>query len=78
MATRGHCLTFLNLLFAGRGQKTVFIDSPLLKTEMTMREMNHIYHEESLKHSIKKNGQKHVFHLMSELPANEKPFTSVC
>lgn len=78
MATRGHCLTFLNLLFAGRGQKTVYIDSPLLKTEMTMREMNHIYHEESLKHSIKKNGQKHVFHLMSELPANEKPFTSVC
>ncbi|TNN00483.1 hypothetical protein fugu_011729 [Takifugu bimaculatus] len=60
----------------GRGQKTVYIDSPLLKTEITMREMNHIYHEESLKHSIKKNGQKHVFHLMSELPANEKPFTS--
>lgn len=56
----------------------MYIDSPLLKTEMTMREMNHIYHEESLKHSIKKNGQKHVFHLMSELPANEKPFTSVC
>ncbi|XP_011605663.2 little elongation complex subunit 2 isoform X1 [Takifugu rubripes] len=60
----------------GRGQKTVYIDSPLLKTEITMREMNHIYHEESLKHSVKKNGQKHVFHLMSELPANDKPFTS--
>lgn len=55
----------------------MYIDSPLLKTEMTVREMNHIYHSESLKHSIKKNGQKHIFHLMTELPANEKPATSV-
>lgn len=48
-----------------------------MKTEMTVREMNHIYHEESLKHSIKKNGKKHIFHLMSELPVNENPVTSV-
>lgn len=72
-------LTFSNLLSIGRGQKrTVYIDSPLLKTEMTVREMNHIYHYESLKNAIKKNGQKHIFHLMTELPANEKPVTSVC
>uniref|UniRef100_A0A3Q4AK46 Little elongation complex subunit 2 C-terminal domain-containing protein n=1 Tax=Mola mola TaxID=94237 RepID=A0A3Q4AK46_MOLML len=51
----------------GSGQKkTVYIDSPLLKTEMTVRERNHIYHEESLKLSIKNNGSKHVFHLMTE------------
>ncbi|XP_030282598.1 little elongation complex subunit 2 [Sparus aurata] len=57
----------------GSGQKkTVYIDSPLLKTEMTVRERSHIYHEESLKLSIKKNGSKNVFHVMTELPANEK------
>lgn len=44
---------------------------------MTVREKNHIYHEESLKHSIRKTGQKPIFHLMSELPVNE-PATSVC
>nr|XP_046250461.1 little elongation complex subunit 2 isoform X2 [Scatophagus argus] len=57
----------------GSGQKkTVYIDSPLLKTEMTVRERSHIYHEESLKLSIKKNGSKHVFHLMTDLPENEQ------
>lgn len=71
-------VTSSNLLSVGKERKrTVYIDSPLLKTEMTVREMNHIYHSESLKHSIKKNGQKHIFHLMTELPANEKPATSV-
>ncbi|XP_070763863.1 little elongation complex subunit 2 [Enoplosus armatus] len=53
-------------------RKTVYIDSPLLKTEMTVRERSHIYHEESLKLSIKKNGSKKVFHVMTELPANEQ------
>ncbi|XP_026222103.1 little elongation complex subunit 2 isoform X2 [Anabas testudineus] len=52
--------------------KVVYIDSPLLKTEITLRERSHIYHEESLKLSVKKNGSKHVFHLMTELPMNEK------
>lgn len=66
-------------LFLGSGQKkTVYVDSPLLKTEMTVRERNHIYHEESLKLSIKKNGSKHVFYLMTELPANEQQFSPVC
>uniref|UniRef100_A0A3P8QEX1 Little elongation complex subunit 2 C-terminal domain-containing protein n=1 Tax=Astatotilapia calliptera TaxID=8154 RepID=A0A3P8QEX1_ASTCA len=53
-------------------KKTVYIDSPLLKTEMTVRERSHIYHEESLKRSIKKNGSKNVFHLMTELPVNKQ------
>lgn len=71
-------VTFSILLSIGKERKrTVYIDSPLLKTEMTVREMNHIYHSEGLKHSIKKNGQKHIFHLMTERPANEKPVTSV-
>ncbi|XP_044049038.1 little elongation complex subunit 2 isoform X2 [Siniperca chuatsi] len=57
-------------------KKTVYIDSPLLKTEMTVRERSHIYHEESLKLSIKKNGSKNVFHLMTELPANERQLST--
>lgn len=62
----------LFILFIGSShKKTVYIDSPLLKTEMTVRERSHIYHEESLKRSIKKNGSKNVFHLMTELPVNE-------
>lgn len=76
-----HCFTTIisNFVFLGSGQKkTVYIDSPLLKTEMTVRERNHIYHEESLKLSIKKNGSKHVFHLMTELPANEQQLSLVC
>ncbi|XP_070687512.1 little elongation complex subunit 2 [Pempheris klunzingeri] len=57
----------------GSGQKkTVYIESPLLKTEITVRERSHIYHSESLKLSIKKNGSKNVFHLMTECPANEQ------
>ncbi|KAM9351824.1 little elongation complex subunit 2 [Symphorus nematophorus] len=57
----------------GKGQtKTVYIDSPLLKTEMTVRERSHIYHEESLKLSIVKNGCTNVFHVLTELPASEQ------
>lgn len=58
--------------------KVVYIDSPLLKTEITLRERSHIYHEENLKLSVKKNGSKHVFHLMTELPMNEKQLSLVC
>lgn len=67
------------MCFIGSGQKkTVYIDSPLLKTEMTVRERSLIYHEESLKLSIKKNGSRNVFHLMTELPANEQQLSPVC
>ncbi|AWP08440.1 putative little elongation complex subunit 2 [Scophthalmus maximus] len=61
----------------GKGQKkTVYIDSPLLKTEMTVRERSRFFHEESLKLSVTKNGRKNVFHLMTELPANEQQLST--
>ncbi|CAN9499317.1 unnamed protein product [Ophioblennius macclurei] len=52
-------------------KKTVFIDSPLLKTEMTVRERSHIFHEESLKLSFQKYGSMNLFHLLTELPSDE-------
>lgn len=56
----------------------MYIDSPLLKTEVTVRERSHIFHEESLKLSVKKNGSKNVFHLMTELLVNEQQVSPVC
>ncbi|KAM8891708.1 little elongation complex subunit 2 isoform 2-T3 [Spinachia spinachia] len=56
--------------------KTVYIDPPLLQTEMTIRQRSHIYHEESLKLSIKKNGSKNVFHLMTERPEDHRQLSS--
>ncbi|XP_014323982.1 little elongation complex subunit 2 [Xiphophorus maculatus] len=53
-------------------RKTVYIDSPLLKRDVTIRERSHIYYEESLKLSIMTNGSKKVFHLMTERPAPEQ------
>ncbi|XP_042351564.1 little elongation complex subunit 2 isoform X2 [Plectropomus leopardus] len=53
-------------------KKTVYIDSPFLRTEMTVRERSHIYHEESLKLSFKRNERKNVFHLMTELLEDEQ------
>lgn len=78
MVASFHTFFISNVLFTGNQEKTVYIDSPLLKTEMTVRERSQIYHEESLKLSIKKNGSKHVFHLMTELPANEQQLSTVC
>ncbi|KAK2842279.1 hypothetical protein Q5P01_012479 [Channa striata] len=61
----------------GIGQKkTVYVDSPLPKTEITVRQRSHIYHEESLKLSVKKNGSKNVFHLMTELPVDHQEVSS--
>uniref|UniRef100_A0A3B5MYB9 Interactor of little elongator complex ELL subunit 2 n=1 Tax=Xiphophorus couchianus TaxID=32473 RepID=A0A3B5MYB9_9TELE len=53
-------------------RKTVYIDSPLLQRDVTIRERSHIYYEESLKLSIMTNGSKKVFHLMTERPAPEQ------
>uniref|UniRef100_A0A8C5GMJ9 Uncharacterized protein n=1 Tax=Gouania willdenowi TaxID=441366 RepID=A0A8C5GMJ9_GOUWI len=62
-----------------RSQRTtVYIDSPLLKTEVTVRERNHIYHEESLKLSIKNSGSRNVFHVMTEAPSMKEPLSPVC
>ncbi|KAM9375563.1 little elongation complex subunit 2 isoform 2-T2 [Pholidichthys leucotaenia] len=65
----------VSIKLTGKGnnrRKTVYIDSPLLKTEMTVRDRNHIYLEESLKHSIKKNGSINSSQLMTDLPVEEK------
>ncbi|XP_041652514.1 little elongation complex subunit 2 isoform X2 [Cheilinus undulatus] len=53
-------------------KKTVYVDSPLLKPEMTVRERSHFFHEESLKLSIMKNGSQNVFHVMTELPTGKQ------
>ncbi|XP_061577810.1 little elongation complex subunit 2 isoform X2 [Cololabis saira] len=51
-------------------RKTVYIDSPLLKTEMPVRERSRIYHQESLKLSVINSGSRNVFHLMTERPVD--------
>ncbi|MED6249525.1 hypothetical protein ATANTOWER_015602 [Ataeniobius toweri] len=56
-------------------RKTVYIDSPLLKREVTVRERSQIYYEESLKLSIMTKGSNKVFHLMTERPAHEHQFS---
>ncbi|XP_061826357.2 little elongation complex subunit 2 isoform X2 [Nerophis lumbriciformis] len=56
-------------------KKTVFIESPLIKDEITVKEKSHIYHEESLKLSIIKEENRNVFHLMTELPAEDQNFS---
>nr|XP_061812799.1 little elongation complex subunit 2-like [Nerophis lumbriciformis] len=56
-------------------KKTVYIESPLIDNEITVRRMSHIYHGESLKLSIKKNGKKSMFHLMTELPLDDHDST---
>ncbi|TSM52300.1 Nuclear receptor ROR-alpha [Bagarius yarrelli] len=56
--------------------KTVYIDPPLLKTEIPWRERNHLFHEESVKVSYKKTGSKPVFFLTSEDYCNRTDFTA--
>lgn len=47
------------------GKKTVYIEPPLLKRELTVREKNHLFHEESIKLSFQKKDSKPVFFLMT-------------
>ncbi|XP_077425661.1 little elongation complex subunit 2 isoform X2 [Vanacampus margaritifer] len=57
----------------GAGQKkTVYIESPLVYNEVTVRQKNLIYHEESLKLSFVKLGKRNMFHLMTELPVDNR------
>ncbi|GAA6105036.1 little elongation complex subunit 2 [Tachysurus ichikawai] len=56
--------------------KTVYIDPPLLKTEMTWRERNHLFHEESVKLAYKKTGSNPVFFLTSENYHNRTGFAT--
>lgn len=53
-------------------KKVVFIESPLLKTQVTIRERSHIYHEESLKLSVNKSETKNVSQILTELPISEQ------
>lgn len=53
-------------------KKVVFIDSPLLKTEVTIRERSHIYHAEALKLSVNKTETKNSSQVLTELPLSEQ------
>jgi hypothetical protein len=44
--------------YAALQRKTVYIDPPLLKTEVTAGERSLVFHEESLKSSLNNHGQK--------------------
>ncbi|KAJ8340247.1 hypothetical protein SKAU_G00348800 [Synaphobranchus kaupii] len=52
-------------------RKEVYIDSPLVKTEMTVREKSQLFHEESLKLALKKTVQKNVQELQLNTPTSE-------
>uniref|UniRef100_A0AAV2L670 Annexin n=1 Tax=Knipowitschia caucasica TaxID=637954 RepID=A0AAV2L670_KNICA len=54
-------------------KKTVFLDSPLLKSEVSVRERSHIYHEECLKLLINKTGKKNVCEVISDLHVDTEP-----
>ncbi|MCJ8735933.1 hypothetical protein PDJAM_G00253130 [Pangasius djambal] len=56
--------------------KTVYIDPPLLKTELTWRERNHLFLEESVKLAYKKTGSNPVFFLTSEDYCNRTDFAT--
>ncbi|RVE71863.1 hypothetical protein OJAV_G00055760 [Oryzias javanicus] len=53
-------------------RKMVYIDPPLLKTEIPVRERSLLFHKESLKLSFINNGSRKVFHLMTERPVDDQ------
>ncbi|XP_028970998.2 little elongation complex subunit 2 isoform X2 [Esox lucius] len=58
-----------NVVKGSSHSKTVYLDPPLLQTQMSVRERSRLFHEESIKLSINKTGTKSVFHVMTESPA---------
>ncbi|KAG9352352.1 hypothetical protein JZ751_020765 [Albula glossodonta] len=52
-------------------RKEVYIDSPLVKTEMTVRERNQVFHEESVKLILKKSGTKAAAELVLDLSTSD-------
>lgn len=56
----------------------VYIDPPLLKTEIPIRDRSRLFHEESLKLSFINNGSRKVFHLMTERPVDDQQLPPVC
>uniref|UniRef100_A0A3P8XEL9 Little elongation complex subunit 2 C-terminal domain-containing protein n=1 Tax=Esox lucius TaxID=8010 RepID=A0A3P8XEL9_ESOLU len=55
-----------NVVKGSSHSKTVYLDPPLLQTQMSVRERSRLFHEESIKLSINKTGTKSVFHVMTE------------
>ncbi|XP_036400462.1 little elongation complex subunit 2 isoform X2 [Megalops cyprinoides] len=61
-------------------RKVVYIDSPLVKTEMTVREKSLLFQEESMKLALKRTGSKKVFELLLDHPESEQlpPLPETC
>ncbi|XP_063053940.1 LOW QUALITY PROTEIN: little elongation complex subunit 2 [Engraulis encrasicolus] len=59
-------LPALVTLNALTGKKTVYIDPPLLKRELSVRERNHLFHEETVKMAIRKKNSTPAFFLMTD------------
>ncbi|KAF4081353.1 hypothetical protein AMELA_G00160400 [Ameiurus melas] len=66
----------VNLANRSAQSKTVYIDPPLLKTEVTWRERNHLFHEENVKLAYKKTGSNPVFFLTTEDYCNRTEFAT--
>ncbi|XP_046715293.1 little elongation complex subunit 2 isoform X2 [Silurus meridionalis] len=66
----------VNPVKGGTSSKTVYIDPPLLKTDMTWRERSHLFHEESVQLAYKKTGSNPVFFLTSEDYGNRTGFAT--
>ncbi|KAJ8002412.1 hypothetical protein DPEC_G00158620 [Dallia pectoralis] len=49
--------------------RTVYIDPPLMQTQMSVRERSRLFHEESIQLSVNKTGTKSIFHVMTESPS---------
>ncbi|XP_062403090.1 little elongation complex subunit 2 isoform X2 [Sardina pilchardus] len=54
------------------GKKTVYIDPPLLKKDLTVREKNHLFHEESVK-LLFKNPKPVFFLVTGQLSPEKRP-----
>lgn len=76
--TKVICLLCVFFLIVNSQRKIVYIDPPLLKTEIPVRERSLLFHEESLKLSFIKKGSRKVFHLMTERPVEEQQLPPVC
>ena len=50
----------------------MYIDPPLLKTEVTAGERSLVFHEESLKCSLNNHGKKKITLVMTETPDTEQ------
>ncbi|XP_058623784.1 little elongation complex subunit 2 isoform X2 [Onychostoma macrolepis] len=64
----------MNPMKGSSQSKTAYIDTPLLKTELSWRERSQLFHQESVKLAFKKTVSRPVFFLTSEeLPVEMQP-----